>query len=109
MTERSPSPEEASSTEPSESEHLLFGGPLRYDLGWSKHQDAFLHLGLRSMVTRLPHLLVTTGQLARQADKRTLRLVACAEIGRGISQAVGLITVNRVLALSSAAPPPPSG
>ena len=63
-------------------EQLLFGGPLRYDLGWNKHQDAFLHLGLRSMVKRLPHLLVTTGQLAWQADKRALRLVACAEIGR---------------------------
>ncbi|WP_406172233.1 ABC transporter ATP-binding protein [Streptomyces sp. NBC_00996] len=97
MTKQSSRPDDASSAEPSESEHLLFGGPLRYDLGWNKHQDAFLHLGLRSMVTRLPHLLVTTGQLAWQADKRALRLVACAEIGRGISQAVGLIAVNRVL------------
>ncbi|MDT9689530.1 ABC transporter ATP-binding protein [Streptomyces sp. P9(2023)] len=97
MTKQSSRPDDASSAEPSESERLLFGGPLRYDLGWNKHQDAFLHLGLRSMVTRLPHLLVTTGQLAWQADKHALRLVACAEIGRGISQAVGLIAVNRVL------------
>jgi ATP-binding cassette subfamily B protein len=97
MTKQSSRPDDASSAEPSESEHLLFGGPLRYDLGWNKHQDAFLHLGLRSMVTRLPHLLVSTGQLAWQADKHALRLVAGAEIGRGISQAVGLIAVNRVL------------
>ncbi|MCX5555377.1 ABC transporter ATP-binding protein [Streptomyces sp. NBC_00038] len=97
MTRQSSRPDDASSAEPSESERLLFGGPLRYDLGWNKHQDAFLHLGLRSMVTRLPHLLVTTGQLAWQADKHALRLVACAEIGRGISQAIGLIAVNRIL------------
>lgn len=39
--------------EPSASERLLFGGPLRYDTGWSQHNDAFLELSFRSMVTRL--------------------------------------------------------
>ncbi|MET9479981.1 ABC transporter ATP-binding protein [Streptomyces sp. NPDC006638] len=81
-----------------ESEELLFGGALRYDMGWNKHEDAFLQLNLRSMVTRLPRLLRTTGQLAWEADRSALRLVAFAEAGRGISQAVGLIAVNRVLA-----------
>lgn len=83
---------------PSESEQLLFGGPLRYDMGWNKHEEAFLELNLRSMVTRLPHLVATTVQLAWEADKGALRTVAFAEIGRGVSQAVGLIAVNRVLA-----------
>ncbi|MFC9228305.1 ABC transporter ATP-binding protein [Streptomyces decoyicus] len=78
-------------------EELLFGGPLRYDMGWNKHQDAFLQLNLRSMVTQLPKLLSGTIRLARQADRRALRLVAFAEVGRGVSQAVGLIAVNRVL------------
>ncbi|MFE7808734.1 hypothetical protein ACFU51_29500 [Streptomyces sp. NPDC057430] len=36
-----PQPEEVS-----ESEQLLFGGPLRYDQGWNKHEDAFLQLNL---------------------------------------------------------------
>ncbi|WP_078877254.1 ABC transporter ATP-binding protein [Streptomyces sp. 150FB] len=81
----------------SESEDLLFGGPLRYDLGWNKHEAAFLQLNLRSMVTRLPRLLATTGKLAWEADKGALRLVTYAEVGRGLSQAVGLIAVNRVL------------
>ncbi|MFF9784204.1 ATP-binding cassette, subfamily B [Streptomyces sp. SceaMP-e96] len=78
-------------------EELLFGGPLRYDMGWNKHQDAFLQLNLRSMVTQLPKLLSGTIRLARHADRRALRLVAFAEVGRGVSQAVGLIAVNRVL------------
>jgi ATP-binding cassette subfamily B protein len=98
MAERSTHAAETPSEQPSESEQLLFGGPLRYDMGWNKHEDAFLQLNLRSMVTRLPHLVVTTAQLAWEADKGALRLVAFAEIGRGVSQAVGLIAVNRVLA-----------
>ncbi|WP_406003772.1 ABC transporter ATP-binding protein [Streptomyces sp. NBC_00829] len=67
-------------------------------MGWNKHEEAFLELNLRSMVTRLPHLVATTVQLAWEADKGALRTVAFAEIGRGVSQAVGLIAVNRVLA-----------
>ncbi|MGX1668597.1 ABC transporter ATP-binding protein [Streptomyces sp. NPDC055400] len=84
--------------EVSESEQLLFGGPLRYDQGWNKHDEAFLQLNLRSMVRRLPHLVATTCQLAWEADKAALRVVALAEIGRGIGQAVGLVAANRVLA-----------
>ncbi|MEV7089376.1 ABC transporter ATP-binding protein [Streptomyces sp. NPDC093085] len=77
---------------------MLFGGPLLYDMGWNKHDDALFQLSLRSMVTRLPRLLGTTIRLAAEADKGALRLVTCAEIGRGIGQAVGLIAVNQVLA-----------
>ncbi|MFJ7996592.1 ABC transporter ATP-binding protein [Streptomyces sp. NPDC096310] len=88
---------EQEATPTSESERTLFGGPLRYDMGWNKHDDAFLQLSLRSMVTRLPRLVGTTIRLALEADRGALRLVTCAEIGRGVSQAVGLIAVNRVL------------
>ncbi|MFD9793771.1 ATP-binding cassette domain-containing protein [Streptomyces sp. NPDC059070] len=82
----------------SASEEALFGGSLRYDLGWNKHDDAFMELGLRAMVTRLPHLIALTVKLAWQADQQALRLVTAAEIGRGVCQAVGLVAVNRVLA-----------
>ncbi|MGP4003972.1 ABC transporter ATP-binding protein [Streptomyces sp. 8N706] len=90
--------DERGAEESSESERLLFGGPLRYDLGWSRHEDAFLHLNLAGMVLRLPHLLATTARLAWRADRRALRTVALAEIGRGVAQAIGLVAVNRVLA-----------
>ncbi|WP_162793580.1 hypothetical protein [Streptomyces paludis] len=35
----------------SDPEQLMFGGPLRYDTGWSKHEDAYLQLGLRALAT----------------------------------------------------------
>ncbi len=83
--------------EVSESERLLFGGPLRYDMGWNQHGDAFLELGFRAMVIRLPSLLAVSLRLARQADPRAARTVLAAEVGRGAAQAVSLLAVNSVL------------
>lgn len=82
----------------SESERLLFGGPLRYDMGWNQHQGSFLELGLRTMVARMPRLIGATIRLAHRADPRALRRVAIAELGGGVAQAVGLVAVSRVLA-----------
>ncbi len=87
----------ASEPEVSESERLLFGGPLRYDMGWNSHADAFLELNFRAMVTRLPSLLTASFQLAWQADRRAARTVLAAEVGRGLAQAVSLLAVNSVL------------
>ncbi|MFD8152997.1 ABC transporter ATP-binding protein [Streptomyces sp. NPDC059720] len=84
--------------EVSESERLLFGGPLRYDMGWNQHAEAFLELGFRAMVRRLPSLLVSSLGLARQADPGAARTVLAAEAGRGVAQAVSLLAVNSVLA-----------
>ncbi|WP_405524378.1 ABC transporter ATP-binding protein/permease [Streptomyces canus] len=81
----------------SESERLLFGGPLRYDTGWNSHPDAFLELGFRAMVTRLPSLLSASLRLAWQADRRAARTVLAAEVTRGLAQAVSLLAVNSVL------------
>ncbi|MER5211582.1 ABC transporter ATP-binding protein [Streptomyces sp. NPDC002838] len=81
----------------SESERLLFGGPLRYDMGWNSHADAFLELNFRAMVTRLPALLTASFRLAWQADRRAARTVLAAEVGRGAAQAVSLLAVNSVL------------
>ncbi|MGV9453366.1 ABC transporter ATP-binding protein [Streptomyces sp. NPDC003635] len=83
--------------EVSESERLLFGGPLRYDMGWNQHRDAFLELNFRSMLTRLPGLLASSFRLAWQADRKAARIVLAAEVGRGLAQAVSLLAVNSVL------------
>ncbi|MFC9127356.1 ABC transporter ATP-binding protein [Streptomyces sp. NPDC057099] len=82
----------------SESERLLFGGPLRYDMGWNQHADAFLELNFRAMITRLPSLLASSLRLARQADRSAARIVLACEAGRGAAQAVSLLAVNSVLA-----------
>ncbi|WP_030898498.1 ABC transporter ATP-binding protein [Streptomyces sp. NRRL S-474] len=84
--------------EVSESERLLFGGPLRYDMGWNQHAEAFLELNFRAMITRLPSLLASSLRLARQADRGAARVVLAAEAGRGVAQAVSLLAVNSVLA-----------
>ncbi|MFJ6896597.1 ABC transporter ATP-binding protein [Streptomyces hokutonensis] len=84
-------------TGPSASEQLLFGGPLRYDMGWNQHTDAFLELSFRAMVTRLPAMLGSSFRLAWQADPRAARIVLAAEAGRGVTQAVSLLAVNSVL------------
>ncbi|WP_236244243.1 ABC transporter ATP-binding protein [Streptomyces sp. CC210A] len=81
----------------SESERLLFGGPLRYDMGWNQHHGSFLELNLRAMIARMPRLIGSTIRLAHRADPRALRQVAAAELGGGIAQAVGLVAVNAVL------------
>ncbi|WP_077194262.1 ABC transporter ATP-binding protein [Streptomyces lydicus] len=82
----------------SESERLLFGGRLRDDHAWSRHDGAFTELGLRAMVLRLPHLLALTARLAHRADARALRMVVGAETGRGVAQAVAMVNLNGVLA-----------
>ncbi|MEV7434252.1 ABC transporter ATP-binding protein [Streptomyces griseoviridis] len=67
-------------------------------MGWSQHRDAFMELGFRAMVTRLPALLGSSFRLAWQADRRAARIVLLAEVTRGLTQAVGLLAVNSVLA-----------
>ncbi|MEV6484228.1 ABC transporter ATP-binding protein [Streptomyces sp. NPDC051576] len=88
---------DAGQAEPSASERLLFGGALRYDMGWNQHNGAFLELSFRAMVTRLPSMLGSSFRLAWQADPRAARIVLGAEAGRGATQAVSLLAVNSVL------------
>lgn len=81
----------------SESERLLFGGELAYDIGWDRHEGAWLKLGLWTMARELPRLVGTGLRLAHLADAGALRVVLASEAGRGIAQAVGLVAVNSVL------------
>ncbi|WP_435860139.1 ABC transporter ATP-binding protein [Streptomyces roseus] len=83
--------------EVSDSEHLLFGGELAYDLGWGQHEGAWLRLGLWTMARQLPRLVGTGLRLAHLADPRALRIVLTSEACRGIAQAIGLVAVNSVL------------
>lgn len=81
----------------SDSERLLFGGELAYDVGWDQHEGAWLKLGLWTMAKGLPRMVGTGLRLAHLADARALRVVLGAEVGRGIVQAIGLVAVNAVL------------
>lgn len=87
----------AAETAVSDSETLLFGGELAYDIGWEKHEGAWLKLGLWTMAKNLPRMVGMGVRLAHLADARALRVVLGAELGRGLGQAAGLIAVNSVL------------
>ncbi|MER5484280.1 ABC transporter ATP-binding protein [Streptomyces sp. NPDC002812] len=102
MTDRRQAGEEHSAVDEessavSESERLLFGGELAYDVGWERHEGAWLKLGLVTMAKALPRMIGTGLKLAHLADARALRVVLGAEVGRGVAQAVGLVAVNGVL------------
>ncbi|MFJ7589541.1 ABC transporter ATP-binding protein [Streptomyces sp. NPDC097617] len=81
----------------SESEQLLFGGELAYDVGWDRHEGNWLKLGLWKMAKGLPAMIGTGLRLAHTADARSLRVVLGSEVARGITQAIGLVAVNSVL------------
>ncbi|MGC5346501.1 ABC transporter ATP-binding protein [Streptomyces sp. AM 4-1-1] len=81
----------------SASERELFGGPLRYDMGWSTHEYARLELTLSATLRSVPQMISGTLRLALRADRRAMVTVAVTEIGQGVTAALGLIVVNAVL------------
>ncbi|MFD7227535.1 ABC transporter ATP-binding protein [Streptomyces sp. NPDC059881] len=81
----------------SASERELFGGPLRYDLGWAEHERAWLDLTMLSAVRAMPRLVGGTLRRAWRADRPALVAVAVSEVGQGIAAAVGLLAVNAVM------------
>ncbi|MEV4921259.1 ABC transporter ATP-binding protein [Streptomyces roseoverticillatus] len=93
-----PQPERGSA-----SENLLFGGPLLYNARWADHRDAYFRMSLWAMALQLPRLVAFTVRLAWRADRRAMWTVGGGELTRGISQAVGLVAVNSVLAAVLAA------
>ncbi|MFD4976395.1 ABC transporter ATP-binding protein [Streptomyces sp. NPDC058424] len=81
----------------SDAEQELFGGPLRYDMGWSQHEHATLDLTMMSALRSMPALVGATLRMAWNADRRALIAVAVSEVGQGIAAAVGLLAVNAVM------------
>ncbi|NEA56247.1 ABC transporter ATP-binding protein [Streptomyces sp. SID13666] len=81
----------------SEAEQELFGGPLRYDMGWSEHENARLDLTLLSALRSMPKLIGATLRMAWHANRRALLTVTASEIGQGIAAAIGLLAVNNVM------------
>ncbi|MET8299528.1 ATP-binding cassette domain-containing protein, partial [Streptomyces sp. NPDC005180] len=67
----------------SASERELFGGPLRYDLGWAEHERAWLDLTMLSAVRAMPRLVGGTLRRAWRADRPALVAVAVSEVGQG--------------------------
>lgn len=81
----------------SAAEHELFGGPLRYDMGWAEHERARLDLNMLSAIRAMPRLVGGTLRRAWSADRPALLAVGVSEIGQGIAAAVSLLAVNAVM------------
>ncbi|MBT2365904.1 ABC transporter ATP-binding protein [Streptomyces sp. ISL-10] len=81
----------------SAAEEELFGGPLRYDMGWSEHERAGLDLTMVTALRAMPRLVFGTLRRAWRADRPSLLGVGIAEVGQGIAAAVGLLAVNAVM------------
>ncbi|MFD7555361.1 ABC transporter ATP-binding protein [Streptomyces sp. NPDC059835] len=81
----------------SESERRLFGGPLRYEAGWTEHEYAQLESRLLTTLRAMPRMVRGTLRLAWECDRRALLTVAVAEAGQGVTAAVGLLVLSDVL------------
>lgn len=90
-----------------DSEELLFGGPLRYDYGFSRHELALAGLSFPAMARRIPQMLMLAMRLAWRADPRALATLCAAELGMGLARGFGLVATNRVLLQLFAGGPTP--
>ncbi|MFH8987779.1 ATP-binding cassette domain-containing protein [Streptomyces sp. NPDC017940] len=81
----------------SEAEEQLFGGPLRYDMGWSEHDRARFDLTMVTAIRAMPQLVLATLRRAWRADRSSLLGVGISEVGQGITAAVSLLAVNAVM------------
>ncbi|MFD9591166.1 ATP-binding cassette domain-containing protein [Kitasatospora sp. NPDC059973] len=83
--------------EVSDSEQLLFGGPMRYDYGWAKHEMASGEVTFWAVARQMPRFLRLAGRMAWEADPRALVALIGAEVLRGLAAAGALIATNRAL------------
>ncbi|WP_406142684.1 ABC transporter ATP-binding protein [Streptomyces sp. NBC_01089] len=81
----------------SQAERELFGGPLRYDMGWAEHENARLDLTMLSAIRAMPRLVGGTLRRAWSVDRPALLTVGASEVGQGIAAAVSLLAVNAVM------------
>ncbi|MCG6499224.1 ABC transporter ATP-binding protein [Kitasatospora sp. A2-31] len=93
MTSGTTKPDEPASG----SEQLLFGGPMRYDYGWAKHELASGEVTFWAVARQMPRFLRLAGRMAWQADRRALVALVGAEVLRGLAAAAALIATNRAL------------
>ncbi|MCC9309155.1 ABC transporter ATP-binding protein/permease [Kitasatospora sp. RB6PN24] len=88
---------EAENEAVSESEELLFGGPMRYSAGWAKHELASGEVSFLSVARQLPGLLRLAGRMAWLADRRAMVVLVGAELLRGAAAGVVLLATSRAL------------
>ncbi|MGW7666647.1 ABC transporter ATP-binding protein [Streptomyces sp. NPDC054775] len=81
----------------SEAEHELYGGRLRYDQSYVRHQGPLTRLSFGHMAAALPSMMAMVLRTGWQTDRQALTGVVVAQLGQGVTSAWGLIAVNSVL------------
>ncbi|MDJ1136431.1 ABC transporter ATP-binding protein [Streptomyces iconiensis] len=85
----------------------MFGGKLRYDQAYVRHEGALIRMSFWEMAQALPRMVALVVRAAWEADRRALAGVVLAELGQGLASAYGLVAVNGVLTSLFAGGPTP--
>ncbi|WP_106409611.1 ABC transporter ATP-binding protein [Streptomyces odonnellii] len=81
----------------SRAERELYGGRLRHDQSFVRHEGPLTRLSFGHMAAALPRMMAMVLRSGRQTDRRALAGVVLAQLGQGLTAAWGLVAVNAVL------------
>ncbi|MFD9872101.1 ABC transporter ATP-binding protein [Streptomyces niveus] len=81
----------------SNAEQELYGGRLRYDQSYVRHESPLTRLSFRHMAAALPRMVALVLRTGWQTDRRAMAGVVAAQLGQGVSAAWALVAVNSVL------------
>ncbi|MGW3930887.1 ATP-binding cassette domain-containing protein [Streptomyces microflavus] len=82
----------------SDAERELYGGRLRRDQSYVRHEGPLIRLKFGHMAAALPHMVGMVLRTGWNADRRALMGVVAAEVGQGVAAGWALVAVNGVLA-----------
>nr|WP_236243673.1 ABC transporter ATP-binding protein [Streptomyces sp. CC228A] len=81
----------------SDAERELYGGRLRYDQSFVRHEGPLTRLGFGHMAAALPRMVGMVLRTGWRTDRRALAGVVAAQLGQGVTAGWGLVAVNSVL------------
>ncbi|GAA2630108.1 ABC transporter ATP-binding protein [Streptomyces spororaveus] len=81
----------------SDAERELYGGRLRYDQSFVRHEGPLTRLGFGHMAAAMPRMVVMVLRTGWHTDPRALAGVVAAQLGQGVAAGWGLVAVNSVL------------
>ncbi|MET9443539.1 ABC transporter ATP-binding protein [Streptomyces sp. NPDC006610] len=81
----------------SDAERELYGGRLRYDQSYVRHEGPLTRLAFGHMAAALPRMVGMVLRTGWEADPRALVGVVVTQLGQGVTAGWGLVAVNSVL------------
>ncbi|MEU2867211.1 ABC transporter ATP-binding protein, partial [Streptomyces mirabilis] len=81
----------------SDAERELYGGRLRYDQSYVRHEGPLTRLTFGRMAAALPRMVGMVLRTGWETDRRAMAGVVASQLGQGVMAAWGLVAVNSVL------------